>query len=580
MVDIHQPGDYPIILGDSLKDDAPPSSAHISLRYNWIPRSGLTGNHGKVKATQDGLSLAYNRDGETLKYTGWLSEQSQADQTPQLALFYDASKSAFVVEKLAAVLDFNLHAGTNITPDHINRHSQIPNPGSSSADSAKASHPDEHNDDAQPDDSNPFDYRHFLAEAKENAEKNNLAGSRTPLAGGFTPMSGLSSPMGASHFLQPTTPQFGPIEIIDATHIEDGPDWGDRRHHFKSANKAKAARKTKSNVSRTNAKTSPTTTRKTQSQIMPLSSERVQDSSDSDSDADSDVQPASLAPPSVSVASKQTKKTNPTKKKIPPPTRSPAIVIDKNSDSDSDSGGLEIESGSPPPTLRKQGYKIDADAFRSQTGTPAVTRPVSRQSNDADADIHMPDADDAEDVDEDDTYNKYLASASDDDSDRESSNIRANRRRKSANADVDDLILDDGHTSSPEPAPPPSKSKSTSHTKKSDTQPLTTMAAPIPQRASKRRQSSTISRASRTSRVQPSRKNTEASAALGSPEPMLDSDDDDDGGLAAELEAAIAREQQYGLGIGMDVDGEGESDGAGDGGQGRVDEESDISEEE
>lgn len=567
MVDIHQPGDYPILLGDSLKDDASPSSSHISLRYNWIPRSGLENNKGKIKVTPDGVSLAYDRNGEALKYTGWIAERSDADQNPQLALFYDSSKSAFVVERLAATLDFNLHSGTNITPDHINRHSQIVKPGGTSTDPNSQNPNGDRSDndsDESPDKSNPFDYRHFLTEAKEAAEKASLAGNRTPLPGGHTPMSGLSSPMGGSHLLQSSTPQFGPVEIIDATHIEDGPEWGDRRHHFKSATKNKTVRKTKA-ATTTRAKPKTSATSKQQSQPKPLSSERVQSS---DSDSDSDTQPA---PPVPTPKPKQTKKTPP-KKKTQPPPRSPAIIVDN--ENDSDSGGLEIQSGSPPPsTLRKRGYKIDADAFRSQSGTPAITRPVSSQSN-ADMDVDMPDADaDDADGDIDDEYNKYLAS----DSDEEMSNTR-----RPTNADVDDLILDDGSTSSPEPAPVPAPAPAPSRVPAKpapapaprEDPPI--VQAPIAQRA-KRRQSSTISRASRASRA-PTRTSTldKTRQTVRSPSPTAE-DSDDDGGLAKELEEALLREE-YGYG---DEDEEDESGvGLGIEVRGGVDEESDISEEE
>lgn len=563
MVDIHQPGDYPILLGDSLKDDAPAASSHISLRYNWVPRSGLTGNTGKIKTTSDGVSLAYDRNGEALKYTGWVAERLDADQNPQLALFYDSSKSAFVVERLAATLDLNLNSGTNITPDHINRHSQIVKPGAASQNANGDSFNED--EDESPDESNPFDYRHFLTEAKEAAEKATLAGNRTPLPGGHTPMSGLSSPMGGAHLLQSDTPQFGPVEIIDASHIEDGPEWGDRRHHFKNATKNKNARKTKAAATTARAKPKVSSSTKSTSQPMPLSNERVQSS---DSDSDSDDPPAPVAPPKP----KQTKKTPP-KKKTQPPARSPAIIVEN----DSDSGGLEIQSGSPPPSLRKRGYKIDADAFRSQTGTPAITRPVSSQSN-ADMDVDMPDADEEADgdadIDVDDEYNKYLASDSDKD-------INSNTRQNT-NTNVDDLILDDGSTSSPEPAPAPAPARIPLPSKPApaprEDPPI--VHAPTAQRA-KRRQSSTISRASRVSRA-PTRTATldKDRNKVRSPSPAAE-DSDDDGGLAKELEEALLREE-YGYGA-DDGNEEGEDSGVGLGIEvrgGGVDEESDISEEE
>ena len=48
MVDIHKPGDYRIILGDSLKDGHD-SLSHIAVKYNWIPKTGFDNSSGNGK---------------------------------------------------------------------------------------------------------------------------------------------------------------------------------------------------------------------------------------------------------------------------------------------------------------------------------------------------------------------------------------------------------------------------------------------------------------------------------------------------------------------------------------------------
>lgn len=601
MVDITQPGDYPILLGDSLKDDASPSSSYISLRYNWIPKSGLANKTGKISATSSGLSLEYDRNGEKLKYTGWLADRPDTDQSPQLALFYDPARSAFVVEKVSAAFNFNLHSGTNITPDHTNRHSQIARQGGSSAD-ADTDALDEDADDEDADDSNPFDYRHFLAEARDNAEKAGNSDNRTPLQGGRTPISGLSSPMGGTHPFQSTTPQFGPTEIIDATHIEDGPEWGGHRRRAKVASKAKATRKVNTSTVRAKAKTSPAT-KAGQSQQKPLSTERVHESSDSDSDS-STAQPARVT---STTKSKQSKKTTPNKKAKPPgrsPPRSPAIVVNN----DSDSGGLEIDSGSPPPASRKSGYKIDAEAFRSMSGTPALQRPMSSQSNtnaagnanadtdedeDGVEDIEMPDApylvdddDDGDAVDADESA-RFLQPATDSDSDTPTTAKPDKRRKPRANrpnADIAELILDTGspqHSPEPQPAPAPTPKQSPPRS--------IPVQAPVAQRA-KRRTDSTISRTSRTSRsVRAPAPDAHAHAhahahrspSPPAPVPAADEETDEDTRLAEELELALERdfsdddEHEAAVGLGI------RAQGVGVGEHMHVDdEESDVSEEE
>lgn len=513
MVDIHQQGEHRITLGDSLKHGA---LQHVSVKYNWMPKDGFSQNSGTIKGAKDDLKLSYQYDDSKYVYTGWLSEQPE--DTPQLALFYDKQQSAYVLEKLAASLNMNIKSGTNLSSDYIKRHAQLPRSHSNSGVNGNRNDSDGLFDDGEdelPDPSNPFDYRNFLKEAKEAAEKQS---GRTPLPGGRTPMSGFSSPLAAGgHSFSTTTPQFGPMEIKSSSQVTKEENSNRRRR--------KAATTTKSPASR---KAQPTSRPKTAAHMkhpQPLSQEKVLDS-DSDDDASADM--SDRPSPATAPAKKPmtTHHRNVSSTSFASATQSPRIVVDD--------GGLEIDTGSPPHGARQRSYRIDPEAFRSQTGTPHLGRTTHRSDFDhrstsryANPEVEMRDAE----IEEDEAM-KYLQ---DDDSDPGNDN----------NGDVDELILDDRGAKSPTPP----------------------LSPPIEAPKPKRRRSSAV-------------KSRRPKAPSPPPLQQSNSMEDDDGGLAAELEAALEREQQEQE---MRMQGVVEEEGGvglGIGTGGGQDDEEDISEEE
>ena len=501
MVDIHQPGDHKIVLGDSVKDEADVSLSHFGVKYNWIPKSGFENSDGTIKNLGGKWSLNYD-DGESqYDYSGWLA--AQQDSSPQLALFYDAEKSAFVLEKVAASLEMNMRSGTNLTSDQVKRHAKLERSQKAQDLETNAASADltAQGDEGPADKKNPFDFRHFLEEAKEAAEKasHHGAGGRTPLPGGRTPLSGVASPLlGAGHhpFQQANTPSFGPLEIVDAT--------GKEMNEFPDRRRQKAVKPSKSKAGATRKPQTTTKARTAQRSEQPksLSKEVVVDSDSSDdASADMSDRPSPVAAPAVRRPTK-------THQRNISNTSIPSIVHDNN--------GLETEDNTS--TARpKSGYKINRDAFRSGTNTPmlgqSTDRPESRQWN---ADIHMPDADEEEDEDM-----KYFQ----DDDEEEVDN----------NADVDDLVLDEGLPAR-SPSPPP-------------------IQAPKPM---KRRQSSILKQ--------------RRPRSPSPPRPQHDDLEDDD--IAKELEAELEKmqgvdeEDEGGVGLGIGMGGGGD------------DEEEDISEEE
>lgn len=292
MVDILQQGDYKILLGDSLKADAEDAPQHIGIKYNWVPKEGFGDSSASIKGSADNISLAYGADSNRFDYSGWVAEKLER---AQLALIYDPEKSAFILEKIDASLEVNIQPGGSVSADQVKRHAQLKRPRD--ADEGGADHADtgrnlfDDDDQGEADANNPFDYRHFLEEAKEATDRvSTQTGAGTPLPGGRTPMTGFSSPHGGAA-LQASTPSFGPLEIIDPVdkEIREWPDRRRQRGGKMAASRNKAGARKKTAVTKAKTVSQP---RSTQA----ISSEIVVDS-DSDASADVSDRPSPVAAP-------------------------------------------------------------------------------------------------------------------------------------------------------------------------------------------------------------------------------------------------------------------------------------------
>ncbi|KIX99796.1 uncharacterized protein Z520_04432 [Fonsecaea multimorphosa CBS 102226] len=484
-VDPRQSGDYPIILGDSLKADAKAQDMFLNIRYNWQPKSGFDnisreGRLTKAGGGDDRYHLDILSDGgdssakyhyvgnKSASHAGEPSEGPPEDQQPtrSLALVFDQSKSAFVLEAISASLDMNLKAAPGIMSSKDARElPQLPPPGhghqsstkqpaaaAAAANGGHAAAPSSSDDETPPDPSNPYDFRHFLAEARENLEKSTTAapGNRTPVPGGNrTPiMSGTSTPVPPGNRFLPTTPQSRPTSVVPAgaskasssssqqrkkKAAEDLPRGGPGPGRDRGA--PATTTKTSSGTKRDGPKSSHT--------HQPLSKARISDSDDEDDTVEAPVTRGVVPPPpppsnkppntTTTTASKpnQAKKDKAgkghTRNVSDNIGSSPHIIIND------DDGDLEIDMGSPPPdTARFRRGRVDPEMFRSHTATPigglssnttarSASRPVSKppveespargrtgRDRDRDRDVTMkdieaassPDADEDEDVEE------------------------------------------------------------------------------------------------------------------------------------------------------------------------------------
>ena len=392
LIDPRRPGEYPIILGESLKGSAKSKDSLVNIRYNWRPKSAVLSGESRLTKSGDKYHLLVEEgdsDNRGYRYTGTLhpqSSESPPGQTSSLALIFDKSKSAFVLESITASIDMNLKSGPGQSSKDARDLPQIPSihqsyTGLRQSNGEGGTSPPAEDEAADP--SNPYDFRHFLAEARENIEKStSQPGNRTPAPpGSRTPMSGISTPVpGGNRFLA-TTPQFRATPIAKSTQQRKKKS----EDLTSTSNRARAQPATKPGTTKRDA-TKPSSSK-------PLSKARISDSDDDD-DETIDVshrKPAAAKPHSsagdtppgadtryIAPTSKGKGHTRNISANI---GRSPHIIINDND-------VLEIDMGSPPPEARARRGRVDPEMFRSHTGTPvagsssnANNRPLSRPTD-------------------------------------------------------------------------------------------------------------------------------------------------------------------------------------------------------
>jgi RNA polymerase II transcription elongation factor len=411
IVDPRRPGDYPILLGESLKGSGGLSGGLVSLRYNFKPEKGLTLGKSILTKHKAGPRSSYKivvQDGATNEtaytYSGRdvsISRDELHQEPTALALVFDKSKSAFILDAISTCLDFNLTSAPLEPDKDVDNYPQIPAetptpyPVENKVQNQEISGREDGHD--TPDSTNPYDYRHFLDEAREAAEQTAAIGNRSPLPGSRTPASGMASPVpGATRFVGngASTPQFRPTpmsapaqkkrkadDIQEHSKARPGPN---ARNHGPAA--AATPKKTPAQRKRGDSKTGTS---------QPLSKERISDSDhSSEADAEADMSDT------ITVARPQARQPLPSQKQSRAHTsdsrptssasasnfpRSPHIVVD-------DPSGLEIDMGSPPPSAassRQRVRRVNRDAFRSQTGTPSLSHSGHNKQAKPGSDVDM-----------------------------------------------------------------------------------------------------------------------------------------------------------------------------------------------
>lgn len=385
LIDPRHPAEYPVLLGDALKDLGDHAHTSLSMRYNWKaqkPNSASRMHLGNSKSSSDDSYELIVEDrvqkDKPYRYAGHVlgrstSRKDKDEDSPSdrsLALIWDPAKSAFLLEPISASLDFNLTSAPDQSQREINAHKKLAASGSAAADTdmgAKTGPILQGSDsDSDPDASNPYDFRHFLAEARENiANGTTGAGSRTPIPGSRTPIPGSRTPNPGSHTPTPSLSSTTPVAQRSTPQFHATSSTSTKKRKLdRPAHTPKAQPKPQ------------TTNRKPTPSSQPLSSERI-----IDSDEEADFSVLSHVPSAPSNHRAQLSTLN-----SPALAASPHLIV---SDADAE---LEIDLGSPPPkyTQRKRPH-VNPNAFhhRSQANTPRIEQLHSQE----DVDVEMTDAD-------------------------------------------------------------------------------------------------------------------------------------------------------------------------------------------
>ncbi|RMJ25737.1 hypothetical protein PHISP_03383 [Aspergillus sp. HF37] len=175
LIDPSKHAEYPIVLGDRLSGKDPgPQPRLINIKYNHKSKSATARQQSTISRSSKGRDL-YNltiadkttstENTPTYSYEGSVDPQRGSAPEQTLALAFDPDRKAFVLEPVSAQLNFNLRSSPaksgKQAVEHYTQLRTIQNEdhgaGESRAPAATTAA-----DDGPPDESNPYDYRHFL----------------------------------------------------------------------------------------------------------------------------------------------------------------------------------------------------------------------------------------------------------------------------------------------------------------------------------------------------------------------------------------------------------------------------------
>lgn len=191
LIDPTKQAEYPILLGDKLAGKAD-GNRFINITYNYKSKSATPQQRTTITRSSTSRDIynltikdkAGNAEQTTLTYSyrGSVdpSVPVQESETRNLVLVFDPKRKAFILEPVSTNLNFNLRSAPGKSDKQVLE--QYPQLSTLPEEDHQASGDDrskqEGSDDERPeaaDESNPYDYRHFLP--KENTERDKPAAS-------------------------------------------------------------------------------------------------------------------------------------------------------------------------------------------------------------------------------------------------------------------------------------------------------------------------------------------------------------------------------------------------------------------
>ncbi|KAL1877626.1 hypothetical protein Plec18167_004589 [Paecilomyces lecythidis] len=197
LIDPTKQAEYPILLGDKLagKDDTK-ETRFVNITYNHKSKSATPHQRSLITRSSSSPDI-YNltitdKAGNaeqtilTYSYKGSVDPASPVSEsdTRNLVLVFDPARKAFILEPVSSRLNFNLRSAPGKTDKQVSeQYPQLPTlhvDEHPSADERSREDASEDEDPGAADESNPYDFRHFLPKANAEAEKNAISSSTTP----------------------------------------------------------------------------------------------------------------------------------------------------------------------------------------------------------------------------------------------------------------------------------------------------------------------------------------------------------------------------------------------------------------
>ncbi|KAJ5793884.1 hypothetical protein N7457_000483 [Penicillium paradoxum] len=187
MIDPTKQAEYPIVLGERLAQN-PDTTRLININYNHKSKSATAQQRSTItpsRSTETDLydlavtDKAPNAD-HTLSYAYQGSEDPSGERS--LVLIFDPERKVFVLEPVSTTLNFNLRSAPGKTEKQVReQYEQLQikdeeEPATSGEDRQTGSTSE---DEGPADESNPYDYRHFLPKNRPQEEKPS-SGHSTP----------------------------------------------------------------------------------------------------------------------------------------------------------------------------------------------------------------------------------------------------------------------------------------------------------------------------------------------------------------------------------------------------------------
>ncbi|PWY87871.1 hypothetical protein BO94DRAFT_57286 [Aspergillus sclerotioniger CBS 115572] len=191
LIDPTKQAEYPVVLGDRLTGkNGSAQSQLVNIQYNYKTKSATARQRiTRSRQSRDRYNLtitdkAPNADNVlTYSYQGSVDPAQAVSDSGEhnLVLVFDAARKVFVLEPVATQLHFNLRSAPAKSQKQVlEQYEQLRTLQEEDHGSGddRASDNASGNDDGPADDSNPYDYRHFLP--KENADDDKSVSDKTP----------------------------------------------------------------------------------------------------------------------------------------------------------------------------------------------------------------------------------------------------------------------------------------------------------------------------------------------------------------------------------------------------------------